>query len=289
MLNLNLMANDSNNQTLISIFLEEAAELAASLAHLYQEWAQDLNNLDKILQLKSNLHTLKGAACMVGQQEIGTLAHAMETLCSAIIDKQVSINNALYPDIGLGLDHISLMLAALSKNEVPPAPDLLIQRFQNYLPEEFEATAVVEKGNAKEKETAEIVKSTSPADSTLIMIIDDSISIRTFLQNLLERHHHNVVTAEDGFDALEKLKVLESKPDVILLDLDMPRMGGFELAGILQKDEHFKHIPIIIMSAMGNVARRQQARALNVFSFLDKPFEEMDLISEIELILSKNI
>lgn len=137
------MANDNKDQELIEIFLEEAADLIAAISGILQKWKEDLSNFNNITDLKRELHTLKGSARMIGQKEIGTLAHEMETLCDALAKGQVPIDRTIFEEICLGLDHISTMIEALRKNEPLPAADTLIQTFHNYLPD---ATKIVKEG-----------------------------------------------------------------------------------------------------------------------------------------------
>ena len=89
-------------------------------------------------------------------------------------------------------------------------------------------------------DSAERVRST-------VMVVDDSITMRRVASKLLERHNYEVVTAKDGVDALAQLQDL--RPDVMLLDIEMPRMDGFELATHMQNEDSFSKIPIIMITS----------------------------------------
>lgn len=117
-----------------------------------------------------------------------------------------------------------------------------------------------------------------------IMIVDDSISARAVTKNLLERYRYHVLTAKDGADAL---RVLETTiPDVILLDIDMPRMDGFEFYMDLQEDERYKDIPIIIVTARPK-EHQKRAEELKLYNIVEKPYQETKLMSLIWGILGK--
>jgi len=119
----------------------------------------------------------------------------------------------------------------------------------------------------------------------LIMVVDDSSTVRAIAQSFLERHQYQVLTAEDGLDALEKLKT--EKPDLILLDIDMPRMNGLEFAEVLSYTEDLKRIPTIICTSRLLENNKQKALDLGVKAFIEKPFEEMTLINTIKGVLEE--
>ena len=85
------------------------------------------------------------------------------------------------------------------------------------------------------------------ADAATVMVVDDSITVRQVTQRLLNRNGIDVFTARDGVEALSLLK--ERRPDVLLLDIEMPRMDGFELAATIRKDDGLKDLPIIMITS----------------------------------------
>ena len=115
---------------------------------------------------------------------------------------------------------------------------------------------------------------------TTIMVVDDSITVRKVTQRLLQRHNYNVITAKDGVDAIAVL--YETIPDVMLLDVEMPRMDGFELATHMRDDEKFKDIPIIMITSRTGDKHRERAMKIGVNEYMGKPFQEHDLIANIE-------
>ena len=117
-------------------------------------------------------------------------------------------------------------------------------------------------------------------DKTItVMIVDDSITVRKVTERLLNRYEYNIITAKDGVDALTVL--LEQIPDVMLLDVEMPRMDGFELATTMRNDDRLKDIPIIMITSRTGDKHRQRAMDIGVNMYMGKPYQEQDLIENI--------
>lgn len=112
--------------------------------------------------------------------------------------------------------------------------------------------------------------------SGLVMVVDDSVTVRKVTSRLLEREGYRVATAKDGVDALEKL--VELTPRLILLDLEMPRMDGFELARALRADARLQDIPIIVISSRTAERHRALAQELGIAHYLGKPYDETELL-----------
>jgi chemosensory pili system protein ChpA (sensor histidine kinase/response regulator) len=113
----------------------------------------------------------------------------------------------------------------------------------------------------------------------LVMVVDDSLTVRKITTRLLERNGYLTVTAKDGVDALEQL--MEISPDVMLLDIEMPRMDGFELAKRLRQDSKTKALPIIMITSRTADKHRNYAMELGVNEYLGKPFQEEELLGHI--------
>jgi chemosensory pili system protein ChpA (sensor histidine kinase/response regulator) len=121
--------------------------------------------------------------------------------------------------------------------------------------------------------------------STTVLVVDDSITIRKFTTRMLERNNMSVLTAKDGVDAVLKLK--ERKPDLMLLDLEIPRMGGFEVAEFIRGDPRLKDLPIIIITSRSGEKHRQRAQTMGIDKFLGKPYQEAELIELISEVLGR--
>ncbi|TQV89025.1 Hpt domain-containing protein [Aliikangiella coralliicola] len=117
----------------------------------------------------------------------------------------------------------------------------------------------------------------------VVMVVDDSITVRKVTTRLLERHDFEVITAKDGVDALTVLG--DQKPDVMLLDIEMPRMDGFELATIIRHDDALKDLPIIMITSRTGEKHRERAEQIGVNQYMGKPYNEVDLLDSISALL----
>jgi len=116
-----------------------------------------------------------------------------------------------------------------------------------------------------------------------VLIVDDSITVRKVTQRLLTRHSFESITAKDGMDALTVM--LETIPDIILLDVEMPRMDGYELATAVRSDPRLKHIPIIMITSRTGDKHRDRALNIGVNMYMGKPFQEHELLENIQSLL----
>ena len=110
----------------------------------------------------------------------------------------------------------------------------------------------------------------------LILVVDDSITVRRVTQRLLKREGYRVVLAADGLQALERLQ--EELPTVVLSDIEMPRMDGFDLARNIRSDERLRDLPIIMITSRIAEKHREHARELGVDHYLGKPYSEEELL-----------
>lgn len=117
-----------------------------------------------------------------------------------------------------------------------------------------------------------------------IMVVDDSITIRKVTERMLLRYGIEVVLAKDGVDATNLLQ--DHIPDLMLLDIEMPRMDGFEVASYIRNDERLKNIPIIMITSRTGSKHKEKAMQIGVNRYLGKPFQEDDLVSNINEILN---
>ncbi len=119
----------------------------------------------------------------------------------------------------------------------------------------------------------------------LVMVVDDSITMRKVTGRVLERHEYEVSTAKDGVDAVEKLH--ERVPDLMLLDIEMPRMDGYELATHMKADPRLRDVPIIMITSRSGDKHRQRAFDLGVDRYLGKPYQEAELLAQISEVLEQ--
>ncbi len=118
-----------------------------------------------------------------------------------------------------------------------------------------------------------------------VMVVDDSITVRKVTSRLLERHNMQVLTAKDGVDAITVLQ--DARPDVMLLDIEMPRMDGYELARHIRNTLELAHIPIIMITSRTGEKHRQRAMELGVNRYLGKPYQETELLENIYTLLGE--
>ena len=109
-----------------------------------------------------------------------------------------------------------------------------------------------------------------------VLVVDDSVTVRKVTTRLLERHGMEVFTAKDGVHAMETLQ--DHRPDVMLLDIEMPRMDGFEVASLVRHDARLKDIPIIMITSRTGDKHRERAMSIGVNEYLGKPFQEDRLL-----------
>ncbi|MDQ9826599.1 Hpt domain-containing protein [Acinetobacter sp. 163] len=117
----------------------------------------------------------------------------------------------------------------------------------------------------------------------LVMIVDDSVTVRKVTSRLLERQGYDVVTAKDGVDAIEQLENI--KPDLMLLDIEMPRMDGFEVLNLVRHHDMHQYMPIIMITSRIGEKHRERAFSLGVSQYMGKPFQEEELLENIDALL----
>jgi len=120
-----------------------------------------------------------------------------------------------------------------------------------------------------------------------ILLVDDEPDLLESLAIRIKASGYNVLMAIDGLDALKKARTLN--PDMIILDLMLPKMDGYKVARLLKFDSRYSHIPILILSARGQDLDKEMAKNAGADDYMVKPFESSDLISRIERLLAKKV
>jgi chemosensory pili system protein ChpA (sensor histidine kinase/response regulator) len=118
--------------------------------------------------------------------------------------------------------------------------------------------------------------SQAPHSQPIVMVVDDSLTVRRVTQRFLTREGYQVMLAKDGVDALEQLQTVT--PDLMLVDIEMPRMDGFDLTRNVRGDSRTRHIPIIMITSRTATKHRNYAMDLGVNEYLGKPYQEGDLL-----------
>jgi chemosensory pili system protein ChpA (sensor histidine kinase/response regulator) len=122
-------------------------------------------------------------------------------------------------------------------------------------------------------------------DRPLIMVVDDSLTVRKITGKHLQKHGMEVITAKDGLDAVEQLR--DRVPDLMLVDIEMPRMDGYELTTRVRGDARLKHIPIIMITSRAGAKHKQRALDLGVDMYMGKPYQEDELFGNIDTLLKQ--
>jgi chemotaxis protein histidine kinase CheA/CheY-like chemotaxis protein len=126
----------------------------------------------------------------------------------------------------------------------------------------------------------------SASTKITVLVVDDSITVRRASSKMLERNNFNVVLAKDGEDALEQLQI--HSPNIILSDIEMPRMDGFEFVKNVRSIDKYSHIPIIMITSRTAEKHQKRAFELGANDFLGKPYKEEELIEKIQSLLEYN-
>jgi len=122
-----------------------------------------------------------------------------------------------------------------------------------------------------------LVEAPVVALAPLVLVVDDSLTVRRVTQRLLLREGYRVTTAKDGLEALERLA--EEKPAVLLSDIEMPRMDGFDLVRNVRADARLADLPVIMITSRIAQKHRDYAAELGVDHYLGKPYGEEELLS----------
>ena len=134
---------------------------------------------------------------------------------------------------------------------------------------------------------SKVTKQRNVESNTTILVVDDSVTVRKVTSRFLERQGFNVVLAKDGIDALEILQ--EMTPDLMLLDIEMPRMDGFEVATQVRDNGRLQHLPIIMITSRTGEKHRERALEIGVNDYMGKPFQENQLLDKIQSLLDEKV
>ena len=139
----------------------------------------------------------------------------------------------------------------------------------------------------KDVKQPKVTKQRSLGSNATILVVDDSVTVRKVTSRFLERQGFTVALAKDGIDAIEILQ--EMTPDLMLLDIEMPRMDGFEVATQVRHNRRLKHLPIIMITSRTGEKHRERAFEIGVNDYMGKPFQEKQLLEKIESLLDKKV
>jgi twitching motility two-component system response regulator PilG len=113
-----------------------------------------------------------------------------------------------------------------------------------------------------------------------VMVIDDSKTIRRTAETLLKKEGYTVITATDGFEALSK--ITDQAPDIIFVDIMMPRLDGYQTCALIKHNQVFKNTPVVMLSSKDGLFDRARGRIVGSDQYLTKPFTKEELLSAIK-------
>lgn len=113
-----------------------------------------------------------------------------------------------------------------------------------------------------------------------VMVIDDSKTIRLSAETLLKKAGCEVMTAEDGFDALSK--IVEGRPDIIFVDIMMPRLDGYQTCALIKNNSQYQHIPVVMLSSKDGLFDKAKGRIVGSDQYVTKPFTRDELLDAIK-------
>ncbi len=117
------------------------------------------------------------------------------------------------------------------------------------------------------------------SEALKILVIDDSNTIRRSAENMLRKEGYDVETSEDGFDALSKIARI--KPDLVFVDIMMPRLDGYQTCAIIKNNEEFKHTPVIMLTSKDGLFDKARGRVVGSDLYLIKPFTREELLNAV--------
>ena len=118
----------------------------------------------------------------------------------------------------------------------------------------------------------------------LVLLVDDSMVVRKYVGDLLKKANYEIVLKNDGWEAITYLNSSSQKPDLIISDIEMPNMNGFQLIDAIRKEKRYKNVPILVISAHAESHLILMEKE-SIQGFIKKPFEDSDLLNQVEFLL----
>ncbi len=116
-----------------------------------------------------------------------------------------------------------------------------------------------------------------------VLVIDDSKTIRRSAENLLTKEGYEVITATDGFDALAK--IADARPEIIFVDIMMPRLDGYQTCALIKNNSEFKATPVVMLSSKDGLFDKAKGRIVGSDQYITKPFSKDELLVTIKTLV----
>jgi chemosensory pili system protein ChpA (sensor histidine kinase/response regulator) len=203
------------------------------------------------------------------------LLDTLENESALIVDEIVKTEEIVIKPLGNPLQNLREFLGAtiLGDGNIVPVLDVI-----HLLKVQSPKSQVLNNDSSPTKDKGQKTK-----DKELtVLLVDDSPSVRQLTSNIIKNVGWTAIVAKDGLEALEILQDIGKLPDIILTDVEMPRMNGYELLASLKRQENLQAIPVIMITSRATQKHRQKAIDLGVSDYLTKPFEDTKLVEIIE-------
>ncbi len=229
----------------------------------------------------AELMALEGSPDLTGDRDDcrdSSLALAVETSGRRgllVADAIIGQRNVVFKSLGSHLQNISCVAGATILGDGSLVPILQTEDLFNLAETAAQCNDTAGSEKYGDEKTVEI------------LIVDDSISIRKVLGNFITAQGWQPTTAHDGVDAINKIK--ERKPDLVILDIEMPRMNGFEVLQTLQSQSAYRDLPVLMLTSRSAVKYREKAAGLGARGFVTKPFKDEELTSLISSLTTQKL
>ncbi len=231
---------------------------------------------NQTLELASGNFAVKHLATYIGVENSGqtrperinvVLLETSDMACALVVDEALKAEEVVIKPLGKPLDGLkgTIGAAILGSGDVVPILDIPF---------------LLNDRKKKKKTSVETVP--VQAEKPTVMIVDDSPSIRHMTTKVIENAGWPTVTAKDGIEALAILQSGAALPAIILTDVEMPRMDGYDLASTIKKTESLKEIPVVFITSRGGKKHRDRAAELGIEEYLTKPFADAELIETVK-------
>jgi chemosensory pili system protein ChpA (sensor histidine kinase/response regulator) len=228
---------------------------------------------DEILPLFNMLELLNAESKSVSEYPVTLIVESGGKRYALVIDSLLGQREIVIKSLGSHLHYVKGISGATIMGDGSVVPILNIDEFIGAPETTFEA--------AVEDERLMIER---PLE---IMVVDDSVSIRQVVSRLIASQGWKVKTAKDGIDAMEKLR--ESRPHLIVLDIEMPRMNGYEFLGALKAQSGYEDIPVVMLTSRTAAKHREKAEALGARGFVVKPYNDDEFIRLIQHLTGRGV
>jgi len=260
-----------------------------------QRYALPLKQIRHIAELTENnvktsgdefIFELGGAAFPIAR--LGSYLGDGTTSKDDLIGSNVLLIQAMDKTIALSVDGVAgteeIVIKSLGRplNEIKGIVGAAILGNGQLVPI-LDVTAILKKRKEIER-MASALPPRSETEEIFVMIVDDSPSVRHLTSKVIVNAGWNVITAKDGLDALEQLKAASTLPKVILSDIEMPRMDGYEFAASIQRSENFSKIPVVMITSRAADKHREKAYESGVSQYLTKPYDDRELVNTIKVL-----